>query len=52
MRKRKRAYGKEAITGYQYEPWHLRYVGTPIAEEIMNRGITLEEYFHVKPVHK
>lgn len=36
--------GKESITGYQYEPWHLRYVGKEIAHEIMNKGITLEEY--------
>jgi|GEM_PF-458096 len=37
--------GKEDITGYSYEPWHLRYVGSPgIAGEIMSRGITLEEY--------
>ncbi len=37
--------GKEAITGYQYEPWHLRYVGKKIAADIMSRGITLEEYY-------
>ena len=37
--------GKEAITGYAYEPWHLRYVGTEIAEEVMSQGLTLEEYF-------
>ena len=37
--------GKEHITGYGYEPWHIRYVNDPvIAEEIMRRGITLEEY--------
>ena len=44
--------GKEAITGYQYEPWHLRYVGTAIAKEIMSRGITLEEYYNAAPVNK
>jgi D-alanyl-D-alanine carboxypeptidase len=37
--------GKEAITGYKYEPWHIRYVGVPIATEIHQKGITLEEYF-------
>lgn len=37
--------GKEDITGYAYEPWHLRYVGTDLASEIYNRGLTLEEYF-------
>ena len=37
--------GKEEITGYPAEPWHIRYVGDPaIASEIMERGITLEEY--------
>jgi D-alanyl-D-alanine carboxypeptidase len=37
--------GKEDITGYSYEPWHFRYVGSPeIAHEIMDAGITLEEY--------
>lgn len=37
--------GKEQITGYAYEPWHLRYVGKAVAEEIATKGITLEEYF-------
>lgn len=36
--------GKEEITGYMYEPWHIRYVGKTAAEEIFNEGITLEEY--------
>ena len=31
-------------TGIIYEPWHYRYVGVEIAQEIMNLGITLEEY--------
>ena len=38
--------GKEDITGYIYEPWHIRYVGD-IAEEIYNLKITLEEYLGV-----
>ena len=37
--------GKESVTGYQYEPWHLRYVGKDLAKEIAEKGITLEEYF-------
>lgn len=37
--------GKEDMTGYAYEPWHLRYVGKEIAQEITSKGITLEEYF-------
>lgn len=41
--------GKESITGYKYEPWHLRYVGN-ISKPIKNRGLTLEEYLHVYPV--
>lgn len=40
--------GKESITGYDYEPWHLRYVGNPAAQEIMSKGITLEEYLNVE----
>ncbi|MBB6282391.1 M15 family metallopeptidase [Geobacillus subterraneus] len=37
--------GKEAVTGYKYEPWHLRYVGRKAAAVIKERGLTLEEYF-------
>lgn len=36
---------KEHVTGYNYEPWHLRYVGKKAAGEIYNKGIVLEEYF-------
>ena len=36
--------GKEDITIYQFEPWHLRYVGVKAAKEIMSQAITLEEY--------
>lgn len=36
-------FGKEDITKYSYEPWHLRYVGEA-ATEIYNKDITLEEY--------
>lgn len=36
--------GKEYITGIIFEPWHYRYVGTGAALEIMNNGLTLEEY--------
>ena len=39
--------GKEAITGYQAEAWHLRYVGD-IAEQIYTSKLTLEEYFSVE----
>lgn len=35
---------KVDITGYSYEPWHFRYVGSKVAKIIMNHHITLEEY--------
>ncbi|MCD8511324.1 MAG: M15 family metallopeptidase [Bacillus sp. (in: Bacteria)] len=38
--------GKEEITGFAYEPWHLRYVGVEAALEIAEQGITLEEYLN------
>ncbi|WP_039838444.1 M15 family metallopeptidase [Paenibacillus sonchi] len=44
--------GKQAITGYMYEPWHVRYVGKDIAASIAERGITLEEYYDAVPVSK
>lgn len=39
--------GKEHITGYEYEPWHLRYVGKDAAKEIKDKNITLEEYIEM-----
>ena len=36
--------GQEDITGYTYEPWHIRYVGKTAAKEIYDEDITLEEY--------
>lgn len=36
--------GKTSITGYIYEPWHIRYVGGEAAEEIYAQALTLEEY--------
>ena len=41
---------KEDITGYNFEPWHVRYVGKDIAKEIFKEGITLEEYLENKQV--
>ena len=37
---------KEHITGYPYEPWHIRYVGKELAEELTRLNVTMEEYFH------
>lgn len=36
---------KEEITGYAFEPWHIRYVGKELAEYLYNETLTLEEYF-------
>ncbi|MBQ9828132.1 MAG: M15 family metallopeptidase [Lachnospiraceae bacterium] len=41
--------GMEDVTGYGYEPWHIRYVGVEAAKEIMSKGITLEEYLGKVP---
>lgn len=40
--------GKEKITGYQYEPWHLRYLGKDTATKVYNSGQSLEEYLGLK----
>ena len=40
--------GKEDITGYKYEPWHIRYVGIDPAAEIYSSDLTLEEYLGEK----
>ena len=39
--------GKEYLTGYMYESWHLRYVGYELAKELYNGGdwLCMEEYF-------
>ena len=39
---------KENITGYIFEPWHLRYVGKELAQKLYIEGITLEEYYKNK----
>lgn len=40
---------KSDITGYSYEPWHIRYVGETMAKDLYDRGITMEEYYHYTP---
>ena len=38
--------GRQDVTGYKYEPWHLRYVGVALATELQRTGMpTLEEFF-------
>ncbi|WP_054861374.1 D-alanyl-D-alanine carboxypeptidase family protein [Gracilibacillus sp. JCM 18860] len=41
--------GKDDITGYSYEPWHVRYVGKEIATEVYEQQTTLEEFFGLYP---
>ena len=36
--------GKEDITGYDYEPWHIRYLGVSTAKLVHDSGLTLEEF--------
>ena len=36
--------GTEGITGYAYEPWHIRYVGEATAADVHASGLTLHEY--------
>jgi D-alanyl-D-alanine carboxypeptidase len=41
--------GYRAITGFQYEPWHFRYVGVELATELKTKGIkTLEEFWELE----
>lgn len=37
-------FGKKDITGFEYEPWHIRYVGVPHSQIIEKNSVTLEEY--------
>jgi hypothetical protein len=39
--------GKTSVTGYAYEPWHLRYVGVSTATHLYTSGLTLDEYLGV-----
>lgn len=45
--------GKEHETGYIYEPWHIRYVGVELAQELYNNGdwISMEDYFGITSVY-
>jgi len=41
--------GSEPVTGYFYEPWHVRYVGEDVAQDMRETGVTtLQEYFGVE----
>lgn len=39
--------GSENLTGYEFEPWHLRFVGTELAAAIKQNGQTLEQFFNL-----
>ncbi len=39
--------GKTSITGYIYEPWHIRYLGVDTATKVKQSGLTLEEYLGI-----
>jgi D-alanyl-D-alanine carboxypeptidase len=41
--------GKQRLTGYRPEPWHVRFVGRDLAAELHERGWTLEELFRARP---
>lgn len=43
--------GKESITGYQYEPWHIRFVGKELSAQINQTNQTLEEFFEIGPAN-
>lgn len=37
--------GKESLTGYDYEPWHIRYLGKDLAKKVVNSNLTYDEYY-------
>jgi hypothetical protein len=41
--------GKQRITGYRPEPWHVRFVGRALAEAIRRDGATVEETLRARP---
>ncbi len=38
----------ESLTGYIYEPWHIRYLGVDVATAVYNSGLTLDQYYGVE----
>lgn len=43
---------KQHITGYIYEPWHLRYLGTELAMDVYESGLCLEEYLNIDSAYR
>lgn len=44
--------GKETVTGYSYEPWHIRFLGVDTATAVYNSGLCLEEYLGITSAYK
>lgn len=44
--------GKESVTGYKYESWHIRYVGKTLATKLTQNHLTLEEYYGITSRYK
>lgn len=41
--------GKQRVTGYRPEPWHIRHVGKDLAQQLAREGLALEELFQTRP---
>ena len=44
--------GKEAYTGFRYEPWHIRFLGVETATKVYESGLCLEEYLGIDSYYK
>ena len=44
--------GKEAYTGFRYEPWHIRYLGEEEATKVYESGLSLEEYLGIDSYYR
>ena len=44
--------GKEEVTGFMYEPWHVRYLGKDLARAVTDSGLALEEYLGIDSQYK
>ena len=42
---------KESVTGFKYEPWHLRYLGVDTATKVYESGLCLEEYLDITSIY-
>ena len=44
--------GKEAYTGFRYEPWHIRFLGVETATKVYESGLCLEEYLGIDSYYR